>query len=43
MPRPKKFPTKVVRINATTILNAKKKAKKKGMSLPDYLNWRLSK
>ena len=42
MARPKKFPTKVVRINAKTILNAKTQAKKKGMSLPDYLNWRLS-
>jgi hypothetical protein len=43
MARPKKLPTKVVRINAVTIFNMKKKAKKKKMSLPDYLDWRLSK
>lgn len=43
MARPKKLPTKVVRINATTLLKEKKKAKRKGMSLPDYLAWRLSK
>ncbi len=42
MARPKKLPTKVVRINAITLLKEKKKAKRKGMSLPDYLNWRLS-
>jgi len=43
MARPKKFPTKVVRINANVIINAKKNAKKRRMSLPDYLAWRLSK
>lgn len=42
MARPRKLPTKVVRINVKTILDAKRKAKKKGMSLPDYLAWRLS-
>lgn len=42
MARPRKFPTKVVRINAKTIMNAKRRAKRKGMSLPDYLTWRLS-
>jgi len=43
MARPKKLPTKVVRINASIILDAKVKAKKKGISLPDYLAQRLSK
>ena len=43
MARPKKLPTKVVRINAATIAKLRFKAKGKGMSLPDYLNWRLSK
>ena len=42
MARPKKLPTKVVRIDAVTILKAKRNAKRKGMSLPDYLAWRLS-
>jgi hypothetical protein len=42
MARPKKLPTKVVRINVDVILKQKKRAKKKGMSLPDYLSWRLS-
>jgi len=43
MARPKKLPTKVVRINAVAVIKAKQKAKAKGMSLPDYLAWRLSK
>lgn len=43
MARPKKFPTKVARVNVDVLRDAKKKAKKKGMSLPDYLSWRLSK
>ncbi len=43
MGRVRKLPTKVVRINTIELLKAKKKAKKKGMSLPDYLSWRLSK
>jgi len=42
MSRPKKFPTKPVRINTLVLDNMKKKAKKKGMSIPDYLTWRLS-
>tara|TARA_Y100000310_G_C20701481_1_gene830383 strand:+ start:6321 stop:6452 length:132 start_codon:yes stop_codon:yes gene_type:complete len=43
MARPRKLPTQVVRINADLIMKAKKKAKRKRMSLPDYLAWRLSK
>jgi len=43
MARPKKFPTKVVRINADAIMRARIIAKSIGMSLPDYLAWRLSK
>jgi len=43
MARPRKLPTKVVRINIVAILEARKKAKARGMSLPDYLSWRLSK
>ncbi len=43
MARPKKLPTKVVRINTFVIKKAKKNAKKRNMSLPDYLAWRLSK
>ena len=43
MARPKKLPTKVVRINAIAVLKARRRAKEKGMSLPDYLAWRLSK
>ena len=42
MARPKKLPTKVVRINAEVLLKQKSRAKKKGMSLPDYLAERLS-
>jgi len=42
MARPKKFPTKVVRINADILLEEKRKAKQRKMSLPDYLAWRLS-
>lgn len=42
MARPKKFPTKPVRLRTNIIAMAKIKAKKRGMSLPDYLAWRLS-
>ncbi len=42
MARPKKLPTKVVRIGYLVEKLSRRKAKKKGMSLPDYLNWRLS-
>ena len=42
MARPKKLPTKVVRIPVDVILRHKIQAKKKGMSLPDYLAWRLN-
>lgn len=42
MARPKKFPTKPVRLRTNIIAIVRTKAKKKGMSLPDYLAWRLS-
>ncbi len=42
MARPKKLPTKVVRINTDILIKERNKAKQKGMSLPDYLSWRLS-
>jgi hypothetical protein len=42
MARPRKLPTKVVRINIDVFLKQKQKAKKRGMSLPDYLSMRLS-
>jgi len=43
MARPKKLPTKVVRIDATIIKRARRNAKRRKMSLPDYLAWRLTK
>lgn len=43
MARPRKLPTKLVRLRTDKIKFAKVEAKKKGMSLPDYLAWRLSK
>ena len=43
MARPKKLPTKVVRVPLKTIMNARLKAKKLKMTLPDYISWRLSK
>jgi hypothetical protein len=43
MARPKKLPTKVVRINAIILNRARRNAKRRKMSLPDYLAWRLSK
>jgi len=43
MARPKKLPTSPVRLRTNLIAIYKKKAKKKGISLPDYLAWRLSK
>jgi len=43
MARPRKLPTSLVRIRTNLIAIYKKKAKKKKMSLPDYLAWRLSK
>jgi hypothetical protein len=43
MARPKKLPTKVVRVPLKSILKAKLNAKKLKMSLPDYIEWRLSK
>ena len=43
MARPKKLPTKVVRINIQAYIKAKRNAKRRGMSLPDYLAWRLNK
>lgn len=42
MARPRKLPTKVVRISALLERELKFKAKRKNMTLPDYLNWRLS-
>jgi hypothetical protein len=42
MPRPRKNPTKVARIDALVLKIAKRKARRKKMSLPDYLSWRLS-
>ena len=42
MARPRKNPTKVVRINALILIEMKKKAKKRKMSIPDYLSMRLS-
>lgn len=43
MARPKKLPTKVVRIGYLIEKMSRVRAKKKGMSLPDYLNWKLEK
>jgi len=43
MARPKKQPTEVVRINSLIKSRMKRNAKRRGMSLPDYLAWRLSK
>lgn len=43
MARPKKLPTKVVRIGALIEKETRIKACARGMSLPDYLNWKLSK
>ncbi len=42
MARPRKMPTKVVRVNVEILKIARQRARKKGMSLPDYLSWRLS-
>jgi len=41
MARPKKFPTKVVRIRIEDLKKIKKLAKLKGISVPDYINRRL--
>jgi len=41
MARPKKFPTKIVRIRNSDLERLKKLAKIKGLSVPDYLNLRL--
>jgi len=40
--RPKKLPTKVVRIGKLLEKKLRMKAKTLGMSFPDYLDWRLS-
>jgi len=42
MARPKKFPTKIVRIRKSDLDRLRKLAKLKGLSVPDYLNIRLS-
>jgi len=41
MGRRRKSPTKPVRLATEIIRMNKRRAKKKGMSLPDYLAWRL--
>ena len=41
MARPKKFPTKIVRIRKSDLKRLKRLAKLKGLSVPDYLNLRL--
>ena len=43
MARPKKFPTKVVRIRKEDWDRMRRLAKLKGISLPDYINWKLKK
>lgn len=43
MARPKKLPTKIVRIRKSDLDRLRKLAKIKGISIPDYLAWRLSK
>jgi len=43
MARPKKLPTELVRIRSDIKRVLKLRARKKKMSLPDYLAWRLSK
>lgn len=43
MARPKKYPTSLVRLRTNIKVVMVKRAKKMGMSLPDYLAWRLSK
>jgi len=43
MARPRKLPTCVVRLPTDVKRRVKRNAKRKGMSLPDYLAWRLSK
>ena len=41
MTRPKKFPTKVVRIRIKDLERLKRLAKLRGISVPDYINWKL--
>ena len=41
MARPRKFPTKVVRIRKKDLERLRRLAKLKGLSVPDYLNWKL--
>jgi len=43
MARPKKYPTKVMRIRTSDIETIRKMAKIKKLTIPDYLNWRLKK
>jgi len=43
MARPKKFPTKVVRIRARDLQRLRALAKLKKLSVPDYINWRFNK
>jgi hypothetical protein len=43
MARPRKFPTKVVRVRSEDFSRLKRLAKLKGLSLPDYINWKLKK
>jgi len=41
MARPKKFPTKTVRIRKKDLERVKRLAKLKRVSVPDYISWRL--
>jgi len=43
MARPKKLPTKVVRMDAELERIFRRQAKQKGMSFRDYITWRFSK
>ena len=43
MARPKKLPTRVVRIRVSDFQRLKQLAKLKKLSLPDYINWKLKK
>ena len=40
--RPKKYPTSVVRIDASLLDRIQKDAKRKRMTVPDYMQWRLN-
>ena len=42
MARPKKYPTKSTRIRVEDLLKIRVNAKRRKMSVPDYLAWRLN-